>query len=478
MTADQPMEKNMNRKPNETRLLPLLERYAPTMLPMHMPGGKRRFAGHDGHLLPYGLDVTEVEGLDDLHHPRGVLLALEERASALWGAEKSFVLVNGSTVGLLAAVRGTGSGRILLARNCHRAVYNAAELCRREISYVLPERTGEVTPEAVNRALAERPEITSVVITSPTYEGVISDVAGISAVCKVYGATLIVDEAHGAHLAFFPGTEPLSALQNGADIVVQSLHKTLPALTQTAVLHCRAPFAEALRRELGVFETSSPSYILLASADACFAFLEERGREEMLRYGKALADVRERLAGELKHLRLFAPRDPAFYDPGKLLLLTGGTDLTGERLAERLRREFAIETEYSLPDRLLAMTSVCDDEGTLNRFAEAVLAIDRGLHPASSAEPFAFSVSIPEQVFPAFAAREVTTGRGFLPFQEAVGKVALEFLWAYPPGIPLLCPGERVEKHLPPLLSALADSGVSLRTSGDRFPLLEVSVLP
>lgn len=458
-------------KPNETRLLPLLERYAPTMLPMHMPGGKRRFASR----LPYGLDVTEVEGLDDLHHPRGVLLALEERASALWGAETSFVLVNGSTVGLLAAVRGTGSGRILLARNCHRSVYNAAELCRREVSYVLPEPTGEVKPEAVKLALTERPEITAVVVTSPTYEGVISDVAGISAVCRAHGATLIVDEAHGAHLAFFPGTEGLSALRNGADIAVQSLHKTLPALTQTAVLHCRAPFAEALRRELGVFETSSPSYLLLASADECFAFLEERGREEMLRYGKALMTVRERLTGELRHLRLFGAER---YDPGKLLLLTGGTDLTGEQLAERLRREFAIETEYALPDRLLAMTSVCDGKDALNRFAEAVLTIDRGLRPVTCAEPPAVPVSLPEQVFPAFAAREVTSRRSFLPLRQAVGKVALEFLWAYPPGIPLLCPGERVEAHLPPLLSALADAGVSLRTSNGRFPLLEVSDLP
>lgn len=461
-------------KPNTQRLLPLLEQYAPTMLPMHMPGGKRRFASR----LPYALDVTEVEGLDDLHDPHGVLLALEERAAALWGAEKSFLLVNGSTVGLLAAVRATGSGRILLARNCHRSVYNAAELCRREVSYVLPEKTGEVTPEALERALQAstalqaEPGVTTVVITSPTYEGVISDVASISEVCRRHGAVLIVDEAHGAHLAFFPGTEGLSALRNGADIVVQSLHKTLPALTQTAVLHCRKPFAEALRRELGVFETSSPSYLLLASADECMAFLEDRGREEMTRYAEELAEVRARLERDLRHLRLL---ETERYDPGKLLLLTAGTDLTGVQLAERLRKEFAIETEFSLPDRLLAMTSVCDDRKTLHCFADAVLTIDRGLKDAHPTDPFSsFPVDLPEQAFPAFAAREITDGRCFLPPEAAVGKVSLEFLWAYPPGIPLLCPGERVEKDLPAVLSALAAAGVSLRSSTGRFPLLEV----
>ena len=455
-------------KSETQRLLPLLERYAPTMLPMHMPGGKRRF----GSVLPYGLDVTEVEGLDDLHAPHGVLLALEERASALWGAEKSFLLVNGSTVGLLAAVRGTGNGRMLMARNCHKAVYNAAELCRRAVSYALPELNGEVAPEAVERALQACPDVTTVVITSPTYEGVISDVAGISAVCRKHGAALIVDEAHGAHLAFFPGMERLSALRNGADIVVQSLHKTLPALTQTAVLHCRERFASAMRRELGVFETSSPSYLLLASADECIAFLEERGREEMCRYREVLRTVRARLDRELHHLRLF---NAERYDPGKLLLCTEGTDVSGPRLAERLRKDFAIETEFALPDRLLAMTSVCDDEQTLTRFADAVLTIDRGLKgSASAASLSAAAFSLPEQVFPAFAAREITGRRTLLRPEEAIGRVSMEFLWAYPPGIPLLCPGERVEKATLALLSDLAAAGVSLRSFNGCFPLLEV----
>lgn len=459
------------------RLLPLLERYTNTMLPMHMPGGKRRFPS----VLPYRLDVTEVEGLDDLHDPHGVLLSLEKRAAALWGTEQSFVLVGGSTCGLLSAVRAVGGKQILIARNCHRAVYNAAELCRREVRYVLPEPTGEITPEAVERALSAAPGISAVVITSPTYEGVVSEIGGISAVCKRHGATLIVDEAHGAHLAFLPGAETFSAVKQGADIVVQSLHKTLPALTQTAVLHCRAPFAEAIRRENGVFETSSPSYILLASADECFAFLEREGKEAMGRYAAALSALRARLQRELTRLRLF---ETDRYDAGKLLLYTEGTTLTGAQLAKRLREEYAIETEFSLPDRLLAMTSVCDDEGTLTRFADAVLAIDRTCGEAEAPLPFP-AFSLPEQALPAFAAREQERGGEFLPVEQAVGRVSLEYVWAYPPGIPLLVPGERVEKEVLQTLTALSASGVSggtanaggprlLRSSSGRFPLLKV----
>lgn len=460
-------------KRTEERLLPLLERYAPAMLPMHMPGGKRRFPS----VLPYGLDVTEAEGLDDLHDPHGVLLALERRASALWGAEQSFVLVNGSTVGLLSAVRATGSGRMLLARNCHRSVYNAAELCRREVSYVLPEETGEISPEAVGQALERQPDVTTVVVTSPTYEGVISEIGGIAEVCRAHGAALLVDEAHGAHLAFFPGHESLTALRQGADIVVQSLHKTLPALTQTAVLHCRTPFAEGIRREIGVFETSSPSYILLASADECFAFLEERGGAEMARYAAAIGEVRERLGKELRQLRLFGAER---YDAGKLLLLTAGTNLSGVQLARRLRKEHAIETEFALPDRLLAMTSVCDDEQTLNRFADALLSIDRTLEEAPAGDALVSGFSLPEQVLPAFALREGAFRRRFLPIEQAAegGFVSAEAVWAYPPGIPLLLPGERVGKESTAQLAAYAAGGVSVRSSRGRFPLIEVLETP
>lgn len=429
-------------------LLEHLKQYTQTTLPMHMPGGKRRFVSE----LPYQWDVTEVEGTDDLHDPHGILLEMQSRAASLWGAEQSFVLVNGSTGGILSAVRATGDGAVLMGRNCHKSVYNAVSLCRREARYLLPTE-GEILPAHVEQALTDNENITTLVITSPTYEGVISDIKSISEICHRHGVTLIVDEAHGAHLGFAFGE---SAVTLGADIVIQSLHKTLPALTQTAVLHCKKAFAPAIARENAVFESSSPSYILMASADECFAFLaSEAGKKAMEDYKDNLLAVREKLKRKLTRFRLLeTPR----YDMGKLVILTEGTDTTGKALAEALREDHRIETEMALPHSLTAMTSVCDGEAELNAFAEAVLALDKQASPAPAAVLPA--LSLPQKVCEPFELRG-KEGKP-CPMEEAIGEISLSYLWAYPPGIPLLVPGERVDKPLADSLQAYREAGIPL----------------
>lgn len=436
-------------------LLEHLKAYTNTLLPMHMPGGKRRFASD----LPYQWDVTEVEGTDDLHDPHGILAEMQNRAAALWGAESSFVTVNGSTGGLLAAVRATGEGEILLGRNCHKSVYNAVTLCRRKAHYLLPHE-GEILPAEVEEALEKHESITTLLITSPTYEGVISDIAAIARICHAHGVTLIVDEAHGAHLGFSFGE---SAVTPGADIVVQSLHKTLPALTQTAVVHCKKSFASALARELAVFESSSPSYILMASADECFAFLaSEGGKKAMGDYKNNLLTVREKLKNSLKHFRLL---DSPRYDMGKLVILTEGTNLSGKALADALREDYKIETEMALPHSLTAMTSVCDTEKELNAFADAVLALDGQANPAPICRMP--SLSLPEQVYAPWEVRNAESK--LCPLEQALGKTSLAYLWAYPPGIPLLVPGERVEESLLDTAKCYAKAGIPLHGMQDGY---------
>lgn len=436
-------------------LLEHLKAYTNTLLPMHMPGGKRRFASD----LPYQWDVTEVEDTDDLHDPHGILAEMQNRAAALWGAESSFVTVNGSTGGLLAAVRATGEGEILMGRNCHKSVYNAVTLCRRKAHYLLPHE-GEILPAEVEEALEKHESITTLLITSPTYEGVISDIAAIARICHAHGVTLIVDEAHGAHLGFSFGE---SAVTPGADIVVQSLHKTLPALTQTAVVHCKKSFASALARELAVFESSSPSYILMASADECFAFLaSEGGKKAMGDYKNNLLTVREKLKNSLKHFRLL---DSPRYDMGKLVILTEGTNLSGKALADALREDYKIETEMALPHSLTAMTSVCDTEKELNAFADAVLALDGQANPAPICRMP--SLSLPEQVYAPWEVRNAESK--LCPLEQALGKTSLAYLWAYPPGIPLLVPGERVEESLLDTAKCYAKAGIPLHGMQDGY---------
>ena len=313
--------------------------------------------------------------------------------------------------------------------------------------------TEEILPADLTSALDAHPAVTTVVITSPTYHGVISDIAALADVCHARNVTLIVDEAHGAHLGFAFGE---SSIRLGADIVIQSLHKTLPALTQTAILHCKERFAAAMARENAVFETSSPSYILMASADECFAFLSsENGRQAMEAYKENLLSVREKLQKSLQNFRLLeSPR----YDMGKLVILTHGTDCTGRQLADTLRKDYRIETEMSLPHSLTAMTSPCDTEKELNAFADAVLEIDKTVHTAQT--PVLPAASLPKQVYPTYA---VYGKEGVcLPIEEAVGKISLSYLWAYPPGIPLLTPGERVDETVLEAVKQYERAGIPL----------------
>ena len=218
-----------------------LEAYGKSdVYPFHMPGHKR-------NPLPfpevYGIDITEIDGFDNLHHAEGILKEAQQRAADLYGSAHCYYLVNGSTCGILASICAAVKkrGRILAARNSHKAVYHALFLSELTAEYLYPAVTecgiqGQITPRQVEDALKKDPETSAVVITSPTYEGVISDIEGIAKVAHVHGIPLIVDSAHGAHLGF-GGEFPQNAVRLGADAVIESLHKTLPSFTQTALLH-------------------------------------------------------------------------------------------------------------------------------------------------------------------------------------------------------------------------------------------------
>lgn len=448
-------------------------------LPLHMPGHKRKDALSGG--LPYGWDVTEIDGFDNLHAPEGVLKELCGRLAALWGSAAAYPLVNGSTCGILAGIRTLSrpGGRILMARGCHQSVWHALELCDLD-AVCLPIRRDPVfglplppAPGEVERALSDHPDIALTVITSPTYEGVCADVAAIAKVVHRRGGMLLVDSAHGAHLGFSDAFPP-SAVALGADLTVMSLHKTLPCLTQTAAAHLSERIPPAVRaefaRNLSIFETSSPSYILLAAIDRCLTLLESEKASLFADYAANLAGFADH-ARRLTRLRIPLhtaplPKEIFAFDPGKIVVSTRFADLSGIKLAEILRNRFHIETEMAAPDFLLAMTSVADSAADLARFAGALTAIDAGL--ASADPPPVREISpLPKAVMRLSEVLRLPAVS--VPLDAAVGKICTDMIRAYPPGIPLIVPGELLDRRTADEITRLAASGAGILTENGKF---------
>lgn len=467
----------------QSRLEARLRQYCGSgIYPLHMPGHKRRPGPCPG--LPYEWDVTEVEGTDDLHDARGILKEAMDRTAALYGADYTRYLVGGSTCGILAGIRAAlrHGDRVAVARNCHKSVYHAIELCGLETVWILPETVpdyricGSVSPEAVRCLLQTDPSIRAVILTSPTYEGVLSNIGAIAAHCHAHEIPLIVDEAHGAHLGLFSGTGfPAGALSCGADLVIQSPHKTLPSLTQTAWLHLRGDriSAGALERELDIFETSSPSYPLLASLDACTGLLEAEGyslfrgwQQRLSAFYEGAAALRRfrilgREAGEMSRDIVYA------FDPGKILIACPTGQMTGQALARLLRDRYLLETEMALGDCVLAMTSPADAPDALQRLLEALLALEGSPRlfsdPAEGSGEDIPPLPAPETVLP--VGQAVRMDMEAVPLAAAAGRICGEYLYCYPPGIPVCAPGERITDRVLSRIRSLEASGCRIRRS-------------
>lgn len=458
-----------------------LEQYAKTdYYPFHMPGHKRNPSCTEGG-FPLEKDITEIEGFDNLHHAEGILMAAQERAARLFGAKETFFSVNGSTAALLAAISASvhRGGQLLTARNCHKAVYHGMYLRDLHPVYVFPSKNaklginGAISPKDVEKALSENPGVEAVLVTSPTYDGIVSDIGEISKIAHRYDVPLIVDEAHGAHFSF-SAYFPASAVELGADLVIQSVHKTLPAMTQTALLHrCSDRVKkETLQQFMGIYQSSSPSYVLMSSIDACADKLERDKGQMFQTYTKRLEAARKRLEA-LTNIRLLTSKAAkemgAFaYDCSKLVFFTGDSSLNGHELSEILRREFHLELELEAENYVLALTSVGDREEGFARLVQAVEEIDRreGLKKSSGAflekQQEAFAEEwVPEIVLSIADAMEAE--QEVLPLWDSEGRISGEFAYLYPPGIPLLVPGEQITGLFLQNVRRYKEQGLSLQ---------------
>ena len=440
----------------------------------HMPGHKRNSDVTQAN-LPYGIDITEIEGFDNLHHAEEIIREAEVRAASMYHAEETHYLINGSTTGILSAVMGCTKkgGKILMARNCHKSVYHAVFLNELRPVYIYPEfdETMElnmaVSPEKIERLLEEHKEVQAVVLTSPTYDGVLSDIGRISEIVHQKKIPLIVDEAHGAHFGFH-SYFPENANTKGADVVIHSLHKTLPALTQTALIHLNGTRIDRrkIRNYLHIFQTSSPSYVLMASMDECLRTVAERGDVLFETYVKNLESKRKELK-KLKHIRLLETEE---FDRSKLVLSVKDTIVkkenrvfTGKMLYERLLLEYHLQMEMAAGSYVIAMTSIGDTKEGMDRLLSALFEIDEELEKKSEEEK-RYYLPRQEQVFMSFEAegmRRMETVKS-LSWQEAAGFISMEYAYLYPPGIPLIVPGERITKETAAMLVDYQNKGFSV----------------
>lgn len=466
----------------EERLVQQLRDYsASDYYPFHMPGHKRNTELGKEYNNPFEIDITEISGFDNLHHPEGILKRSMEWAASVYGADKTYYLVNGSSCGLLAAIFAATEwgGHILMSRNCHKAAYNGVFLKHLKADYVYPQVIGNlgiqggILPEDVEDMLASDPEIQAVLVVSPTYEGIVSDIAGIAEAAHRYGKPLIVDEAHGAHFAF--GKEfPRSALELGADVVIQSVHKTLPSFTQTALLHLRGDRvrAEEVERYLGIFQSSSPSYVFMAGIENCIYYMDGRGRREMEHFSERLLSLRTALR-EMNHL-LLLDRDLIGkfgifdMDPAKIVISTERTNLTGADLDGILRERYHLEMEMCGADHVVGITSLGDREDGFQRLEAALLELDGRLNEKvedmdleSSLEWSSKVTSRPEVEMTIYEGTSAPAEPVLL--ENSVGRVSGEFVYIYPPGIPIVAPGEMLLPSLVHTIEEYQQMGLSVQ---------------
>ncbi|PKM61909.1 MAG: hypothetical protein CVU97_06615 [Firmicutes bacterium HGW-Firmicutes-21] len=307
------------------------------------------------------------------------------------------------------------------------------------------------------------------IVTSPTYEGVVSDISAIAAITHEYSIPLFVDEAHGAHLGLSEHF-PVNSIKAGADIVVHGLHKTLPAPTQSALLHINNSIVDwtEVQRQLAVFQTSSPSYILMAGIDSCIELLVRERDRLFADYDKRLNDFYDRMR-ELENIRILSSGNTFFsFDKGKILISVKNTDINGTQLKRALLDKYLLQLEMAMGDYALAMTSICDtDEGFL-RLGGALLEIDATLNKVPEDENGNVPFGTPEVVMPSYEA-ESREGR-FIPLSDSKNAVSREYIYAYPPGIPLLVPGERITERLISSINGLFAEGVPVKSCFLRLP--------
>ncbi len=412
----------------------------------HMPG-------HKGMPLfstfseVFSIDFTETPATGNLYLGEGPIREAEAAAAQYFSSEDCFFLTGGSTQGvmsMLAAAVGAG-GSVLLDRECHKSVCHACALLDIKPYFVHAPFiepfgiSGALPHEIISKTLMRHPDIRAVFVTSPTYYGICRNIPGIAELCRAYGKLLLVDAAHGAH---FPALGLPSPIAEGADMAVMSIHKTLPCMGQGAVLLSGAGIDKhSLRENTAVFGTSSPSYPIMASIDLARAYMEGPGRNAYRRSAESCSYMRNYVKDKT-HFSALSPEDFPNLDPCRLTICTSGTDMTGDQLGAALWSEYGVACEMTDLRNAVFILTGADTRYTLHRLRRALrkISLRRSITtpPAVDSKPFPDAKQV-------MGVRDAWFSKvGIVTLESAEGLVCARPITPYPPGVPLIWPGEKI----------------------------------
>lgn len=427
--------------------------------PFHMPGSKRsKILRSD---LPYRRDLTEIYGFDNLNDPEDIFIQMEERLAQIYRVNKAIISTNGSTSGILSTIRALcrDNKNILIQRSSHKSVYNACELNSLNVSYiniVTDEQLAikDIDYENLEEKLKEK-NYQALVLTSPSYEGYLLDLKRIYKLCRENNTKLILDMAHGSHL-------PLTNLyDNSFDLAITSFHKNLSALTPSAaVLINDMEYFDEIKRNMAIFQTSSPSYVILQSIDEMIEKFESF--DEL--YKKLENNLDDLYKLKLDNIKLI---EDSRKDKTKLLISTKNTNINGSDL-EKLLREDRIEIEMSYPDYVLLISTIFDTEDGFNRIKKSLRRID-GLLGAKR-KSYSLELPIPQKKLEIYEA--INCKKKYVKVENSLGKIAGEFVYAYPPGSPIIAPGEIIDAEILATINYMLDDNIHLNIKGEYISVI------
>ncbi|MBK1811052.1 aminotransferase class I/II-fold pyridoxal phosphate-dependent enzyme [Clostridium sp. YIM B02505] len=470
---------------NETPLFDALMEYVDRdTIPFHVPGHKKgvgideefkNFIGEN----PFKIDVTVFKLVDSLHHPTGPIKKAQELAADAYGSDASFFSIHGTSGAIQAMIMSVVSqgDKIIVPRNVHKSITAGIILSGAVPIFMQPELDKKlgiahgVTPATVKRVLEENKDAKAVLIINPTYYGVATAIKEIADIVHSYDIPLIVDEAHGPHLKFNEKL-PMSAMEAGADICAQSTHKIIGALTQCSLLQVKSNYIDPARVQqvLNLLQTTSPSYILMASLDCARRQIALSG-EELLDKTIDLANYARTEINKINGFYCFGEEilgrpGVVALDPTKITITCRDLGITGYELDMILSNKYHIQMELSDLYSVLAVGSFGDTKESIDKLLQALREISDEYSSKGKVRPDFLDIpSIPESVLiprDAFNSKKES-----ILLRESIGKVSGEFLLAYPPGIPLLCPGEIITEEIIKYVEELKEVGLYVQGTED-----------